>query len=43
MMLRLALAALLFPSIAQACTKATVYAARYDGRMMANRSEEHTS
>lgn len=41
MMLRLALAALLFPSIAQACTKATVYAARYDGRLMANGQRYH--
>jgi rare lipoprotein A (peptidoglycan hydrolase) len=32
----LILAGLLCPTLAQACTKATVYAARYDGRTMAN-------
>jgi rare lipoprotein A len=35
-MLKLALALFLLPGIAQACTKATVYAARYDGRTTAS-------
>ena len=37
----LTLILLLSPGIAQACTKATVYAARYDGRLMANGERYH--
>lgn len=35
-MLKLALTLFLLPGIARACTKATVYAARYDGRTTAS-------